>query len=880
MLFRGWWLSERHVSSVAGVLFGVNINDMGSSIVSAPNWALAPFRPRILGISITCAFSCVGYQASAQEVQFNIDVLDVKDRENMDLGQFSRGAYIMPGDYTMLVRINRQELPEQSVFFYPSEQDANESAACLSPTLVEQFGLKPDINKKLTWWHQGQCLSLDSLPGATARAELGTSSLMVNIPQAYLEYAVDTWDPPSRWDEGIPGLFVDYYMNGQSQRQEQGGGTSYNLSGNGTVGANMGAWRLRADWQTRLDHRSNGQGPGNSWDWSRYYAYKAIPTLGAQFSLGENFLYSDIFDSFRFTGVSLITDDSMLPPNLRGYAPEVAGVARTNAKVVITQQGRVLYETQVASGPFRIQDINDAVSGQLDVRVEEQDGSVQTFTVDTASVPYLTRPGAVRYKVSSGRPSDFSHSTDGPMFITGEASWGVSNGWSIYGGGVEGGDYKALALGVGRDLMAFGALSFDITQSRARLPQTEQDTLSGASYRLRYSKNFDKYDSQVTFAGYRFSEKDYMSMSDYLDARNFGTRNENSKELYNVSFRQNFSDSGLSTYLNYDHQTYWDTQANDRYTFTLSKSLSFGQFRGISLSMTAYRNKYSGANDDGMYVSFSMPLGGGSSSVSYSGSYDRDANSHQVGYYDRLANGDSYQLNGGRNSNGTTASGFYTHDGTLARVNANTSYQEGGYASVGMSLQGGATATLKGAALHRSNMVGGTRILVDTDGVADIPISGYGSAIRTNRFGKAVVTDVNSYHRNQLSIDVNKLPENAEVGRSVTQATLTEGAIGYRRFEVVSGEKAMVVIQLGDGSSAPFGATVKNHKEQEVGIVSDDGNAYLSGINPGEQMSVHWNGQARCALQMPAQIAEGSMAELVLPCTRIPAGDSPEKAAG
>lgn len=844
-----------------------------------PNWRLLPFcsRIRVLGVSIACIFGGAGFHASAEEVQFNIDVLDVKDRENIDLSHFSHGAYIMPGRYTMLVRINKQELPEQSLFFYPSEQDAKVSLACLSPALVEQFGLKLDVTKKLTWWHQGQCLALDSLPGATARAELSSLSLMVSLPQAYLEYAVDTWDPPARWDEGIPGLFVDYYMNGQSQRQEHGGGTSYNLSGNGTVGANMGAWRLRADWQTRLDHRRNGQGSGNSWDWSRYYAYKAIPTLGAQFSLGENFLYSDIFDSFRYTGASLITDDSMLPPNLRGYAPEVAGVARTNAKVVISQQDRVIYETQVASGPFRIQDINTAVSGQLDVRVEEQDGSVQSFTVQTASVPYLTRPGSLRYKVSSGRPSDFRHSTEGPMFVSGEASWGVSNGWSLYGGGVEGGDYKALALGLGRDLMTYGALSFDITQSRAVLPQTEQDTLSGASYRLRYSKNFDKYDSQVTFAGYRFSEKDYMSMSDYLDARNFGTRNENSKELYNVSFRQNFSDSGLSTYLNYDHQTYWNTTASDRYTFTLSKSFNVGQFRALNLSMTAYRNKYNGSNDDGMYLSLSMPLGGGNSSLSYSGSYDRDANSHQVGYYDRLENGDSYQLNGGKSSNGSTASGFYTHDGTLARVNANTSYQEGRYASVGMSLQGGATATMEGAAMHRSNIIGGTRILVDTDGVADIPISGYGTPIRTNRFGKAVVTDVNSYYRNRVSIDVNKLPENAEVARSVTQATLTEGAIGYRRFEVVAGEKAMVVIQLGDGANAPFGATVKNHKDQDVGIVSDDGSVYLSGINPGEEMSVYWNGQVQCALQMPAQISEGAMAELVLPCTPLPSIDSPKK---
>ena len=104
----------------------------------------------------------------------------------------------------------------------------------------------------------------------------------------------------------------------------------------------------------------------------------------------------------------------------------------------------------------------------------------------------------------------------------------------------------------------FGALSFDVTQSRARLPQLEDGTLTGGSYRLSYSKNFDEYDSQVTFAGYRFSERNYMSMSEYLDARTYGMRNQNSKEMYTISFSQHFRDLGLSAYLNYNHQTYWD----------------------------------------------------------------------------------------------------------------------------------------------------------------------------------------------------------------------------------------------------------------------------------------------------------------------------------
>ncbi|MBA1848168.1 fimbria/pilus outer membrane usher protein, partial [Escherichia coli] len=90
--------------------------------------------------------------------------------------------------------------------------------------------------------------------------------------------------------------------------------------------------------------------------------------------LGEDYLNSDIFDGFNYIGSSVSTDDQMLPPNLRGYAPDVSGVAHSSAKVTISQMGRVLYETQVPAGPFRIQDIGDSVSGTLHVRVEEQNG--------------------------------------------------------------------------------------------------------------------------------------------------------------------------------------------------------------------------------------------------------------------------------------------------------------------------------------------------------------------------------------------------------------------------------------------------------------------------------------------------------------------------
>lgn len=119
---------------------------------------------------------------------------------------------------------------------------------------------------------------------------------------------------------------------------------------------------------------------------------------------------------------------------------------------------------------------------------------------------------------------------------------------------VVGGKYNALPAGIGRDLYMFGAIAADVTQSRASLPS--EGTLYGASYCLSYSKTFDEYDSQVTFAGYRFSERDFMSMSEYPDTR-YGCGTVHSpKEKYTVSFSQRFRDIGLSAYLNYSHQTY------------------------------------------------------------------------------------------------------------------------------------------------------------------------------------------------------------------------------------------------------------------------------------------------------------------------------------
>ncbi|HGT8047834.1 TPA: fimbria/pilus outer membrane usher protein, partial [Escherichia coli] len=160
---------------------------------------------------------------------------------------------------------------------------------------------------------------------------------------------------------------------------------------------------------------------------------------------------SSIFDSFHFSGVSLKSDENMLPPDLRGYAPQITGVAQTNAKVTVSQNNRIIYQENVPPGPFSITNLFNTLQGQLDVKVEEEDGRVTQWQVASNSIPYLTRKGQIRYTTAMGKPTSVGgDSLQQPFFWTGEFSWGWLNNVSLYGGSVlTNRDYQSLATGVG-----------------------------------------------------------------------------------------------------------------------------------------------------------------------------------------------------------------------------------------------------------------------------------------------------------------------------------------------------------------------------------------------------------------------------------------------
>lgn len=806
---------------------------------------------------------------SIAATEFNSDILDLDDKKNIDLKQFSQKGFVMPGEYILTPVVNGQEISRETLVkvYLKDNEKKSQPEACVNPALLERIGFTGKSLRQIGRWNKGECADFSSLKGTNLAVDLSSTRLNITVPQVFLEYMDDSWVPPSRWDDGIPGLLMDYNASANIQKPSHG---SQNQSAwvNGTVGANYSAWRLRGDYQGMFNRTTGKQGQDQkSFDWSRIYVYRAIKALQASLTLGENNFTSDLFSGWNYTGASLASDERQLPPRLRGYAPQISGTADTNARVTVSQQGRIIYESTVPAGPFSIQDIDSSVRGTLDVTITEQDGRVKTSQVNAAYVPYLTRPGQLRYKLVAGRSRQNFHNTEGPVFGASELSWGLNNNWSLYGGAVIAGDYNSLAMGSGVDLHELGTFSADVTQSYARFP--DRDSKQGKSWRLSYSKRFDDLNTDVTFAGYRFSEEDYMNMQQYLDTRYHNIYGGKSKEMYTLSLNKNFPDQQLSVGASLNHQTFWDRGNTTYYTLQAYRYFSAFGLDNLSLGITASRSRYAESDKMNDEIALRLTIPWGNGTVNYNASNSGNRFAQTVGYNGRVGANDSYSLNAGLNSGGGERSrgqfnGYYSHTGDIAQTSFNMSSVQGSYFSAGLSAYGGATLTANGGALHAGGYNGGTRLMVDTDGVADVPIDG--GRLHTNRWGVGVVTDVSSYYRNSTAIDLNKLSDDVEARNGVVESALTDGAIGYRKFDVLKGQRLFTILKMKDGRSPPFGATVMNKKGKELGIVSDGGVAWISGVQAGERLPVVWSGN-RCEISIPPNVEP--LSQLLLPCELV-----------
>jgi outer membrane usher protein PapC len=96
---------------------------------------------------------------------------------------------------------------------------------------------------------------------------------------------------------------------------------------------------------------------------------------------------------------------------------------------------------------------------------------------------------------------------------------------------------------------------------------------------------------------------------------------------------------------------------------------------------------------------------------------------------------------------------------------------------------------------------------------------------------------------------------------------LTEGAIGYRKFDVLQGFKLLADITLADGSVPPFGASVTNARSGEMSVIDEGGLVYLVGVKPAEAFDIAWGGLKQCRFYAPDSVVD--LSRIQLTCNRL-----------
>lgn len=754
----------------------------------------------------------------SSEVEFDTSFLDSAYTAGVDMKQFSRGNGMQAGEYLADIWLNDDLLTTQKLTF--SKQPDGRVRVCVTPELLVSLNVRASALKDTDKLSAKQCTPLEQvIPVAQVTWDSGQQKLVIAIPQEELKKTARGSVPPSLWEDGSMAAFVGYNA---SVYQSESSGETFNsqyLSLNS--GMNFGGWYLRHNGSL-----TNQSGSRSHYQSINTYVQHDVTMLRGRVLVGEANTSGRLFDSQPYTGVSIFSDDQMLPESLRGYAPEIRGIARSHARVTVRQGGNVIYETTVPAGAFVINDLYPTgYGGDLDVTVREADGSESTFQVPYASVADLLRPGASRYEAVAGKYRQ-PEGRDGQPFYLATWQQGLTNILTLYGGVQLSNGYQAYQGGSALST-PLGAVSLDVTQAKT---STAKDTLSGQSYRITYNKLVSNTQSNIALVAYRFSTRDYMDFAQAIEYQNLQKGDPvyagllyRTKNRYSLTFSQGLPEDWGTLYLTGLSQNYWDRTGNDmQYQFGYTN-----RWKRVSYSLTAARNRTTfGSIQTSWLVSLSIPLGD-IRPVTFSSSLSNDSTGGLSEQMSLAGNtGDNQEISWGvsgthSEQTGSTGSvnGQYLSPWTAVNASAGVG-RDNRTLSAGM--YGSVVAHPHGVTL--TPYISDTWVVINAPGAAGAEVNSY-PGLRLNRWGNAVMPASMPYQRNIVSLDPKGLSERVELESTSRNVVPRAGAVVVAEFATQLG--FALLLMPGAGSiGLPFGTTVTDSAGNTVGMVGQGGMAY------------------------------------------------------
>lgn len=810
--------------------------------------------------------SCSNLYAKTNEYYFDIDAIEYDKNSPINLTHFLKDDNQLPGVYRAEIFLNNKKVAIQDITFI------NDKQGTLYPIVTDQilnsWGINADfIKQKITdqlspdtiidFWQQNKL-------GIGAEFDFNQQSLYVTFPQI----ALIKNQQISTWQSGVPAIFVNYRYQGANTWAKKGTGTDKQNHFIGMlIGANWQAWRLR-HYGSYSSH----------YHWQNYRTTlsRDIHAIHSQLSLGENYTSSILFERFQFKGLQLQSDDSMLPDSVKGYAPVIHGIAESYATVTILQNNIPVYQTYVPPGPFVINDLIPSYSNdKLKIIIDESNGKQRVIYQSYPNLPNMLRAGRFRYALNLGQYSPSTINTYKARFIQFDYQFGLSNYLTHYGGAIIANNYCANALGFDVNIGPFGAVAFDMSYAKAKEIKGSHD--SGYAYRFQYGKFFSPTKTQLTLAGYHYSEKDFLTFRQANQFKNYPAPPyyQSKKNQLQLNISQNLASWG-AIYLSAYQKNYWNSNISKKsYSINYSSRIWDLDY-SINYSYTKSRREKSA--DQILSVNLQIPfkrwLKRTWGNYGFQNSFDQrlvqQINIHHSPFSDdrlSLTLQQNYERHYKNHTNHISGALYGQYQSQYATFNLG--YNLDPYQSqLNYGLQGSLVAHPYGLSLTQP--IGETAALVIAKDAVGIKLENH-STIKTNHQGIAIIPNINSYRANQIALDTQTLPDGIDIESNIQTVNPTRGAIVSVNFAIRIGYR--VIFKLKHASSTvPFGAIanlMSKNNTPITGIVDDRQQLYLSGVPTQGEFIIttgNNNDNYRCRYTLPDNAALAKVHKITADC--------------
>jgi len=672
-----------------------------------------------------------------------------------------------------------------------------------------------------TLWLEGKpYIRLDDLAGVNYQIDIGTQTLMLLAPAtAFIATKLDCGTENALGlSPTQAGGFFNYDLNWQRvNNQDDGGGLfevgAFNAKGSGTA---TGLWRSsgpQREW-TRLDTTWNVDMP------------KKMQSLrfGDAISRGSSWGRSVRFGGIQW-GSNFATQPSFVTfplPSMRGEA-----VVPSTIDVYVNNTRRL--QKNIEPGPFDLVNV-PVVTGQGELQLVVNDllGRQQVITQPYYASQRLLQPGLHDFSFEGGTMREnygIDSARYGRFMLSATDRLGLSTGFT-----------RELRAEILNKQQTFGASGVWLMP---RLGAAYLGTLNfGAA--ISHGPNNE---------GRLFSigaERQARNISYNIQSQYTGRDFVQIGQLQGSKPRQTFTAGlglplGASSFgLNYLNQSTWEGDKNRLLSANLSRSLGHFGF----LSLNALRN-YTSEPHNSISVILTIPLDASTSlSADITRQGDLERKTVQVqrnapagsgfGYRLRATDDDQYLAGGTLN----TERASFTAE--TASANGKDSYRAG--ASGGIAIAGG------GAFLSRR--INDSFAVVKVDDYAGVRVYRENQEVtRTDKHGRALVTNLRAYQKNLIGIEQADLPLDAEIDELNLRLAPAIRSGVVVDFPVRHNRSASFRLVNEKGIALTPGTMVQIEGDKREFPVGYDGRAFISGLNLKNRLFSEWAGH-RCSVEL------------------------------